>query len=342
MAILLFFMLYCRNFLIQSTFIQLYKKQKLKFIMNKKQINRFNMYLSTVEFCEKNSAISSPLPSFNTNMNNLKMVADAMRLIVQHQAGDITGTTAVKKDFKETLVVWSADSARKLMAFAKLTKNQKLLKDISYSETDLRHLPDTTLPDTAMLIYNYGQQYLSELGSYQINNQTQETLLQAITNLKQSASTPRTEMIGKAQNTQQLIQLFKTGDEALANMDAVIEIVRLSQPDFYAGYKLARKVIETGNSKMSVKGTVIDQTTAQPIAGATVSFWPDGDMAKTVAAGDAMLIKKSAAKGGFYVNTLTSGTYRVLVQKTGYTEQMLTVFVNDGEMTTMDVKLVKV
>jgi len=309
--------------------------------MNKKQINRFNMYLSIVEFCLKNSAIFSPLPNFNTNMNNLKMVADAVRLIVQRQAGDITGTTAVKKDFKETVVIWSADGARKLTAFAKLTKNQKLLKDIAYTETDLRHLPDSTLPDTAMLIYNCGQQYLSELGSYQINDQTQETLLQAITNLKQSVSTPRTEMIGKAQNTQQLIQLFKTGDEALANMDAVVEIVRLTQPDSYAGYKLARKVIETGNSKMSVRGSITDQTTAQPIAGATVSFCPDGETAKAAAPGEAILVKKSAAKGGFYVNGLAAGTYRVVVQKTSYAEQSLTVFVNNGELTTMDVKLAK-
>ncbi len=309
--------------------------------MNKKQENRFGMYLAAVDFCEKNTAITTPLPNFSTNLTSMKTTCGRIHLIVETQAADISGTTAGKNDYRENLVVLGADTARKLMAFAKLSKNQKLLKEISYTESDLRHLPDTVLSDTAKLIYDRAQANLTALASYQVTAESQAALLQAITDYKQALAAPRTEKVSQAQATKELADLFVAGDEALANMDAVVEIVRLTEPNFYAGYKLARKIIESGNRKMSVKGLVTDVLTGDPIPGVVISFWPDGDVTKLVATGDASLVKKTAEKGGFYVSSMPAGTYRVAVQKAGYAEQTLTVYVNDGELTLVDVKLAK-
>ena len=93
---------------------------------------------------------------------------------------------------------------------------------------------------------------------------------------------------------------------------------------------------------MSVKGLVTDGRTGEPVKGVAISFWPDGDASKTYAAEEASLVKKSAEKGGFYVSSMPAGAYRVTLQKAGYAEQTLTVYVNDGELTVVDVKLAKV
>lgn len=309
--------------------------------MNKKQENRFSMYLATVDFCEIYTVITSPLPNFSDNLSNLKTTCDRIHLIVETQAADTSGTTAGKNDYSENLVVSGADTARKLMAFAKLSKNQKLLKEISFTESDLRRLPDSVLADTVKLIYDRAQTYLPSLGSYLITADTQAALLQAITDYKQALASPRVEKVSQVQATKQLAELFVAGDTALANMDAVVEIVRLTQANFYAGYKAARKIIESGNGKMSLRGMVTEALTGEPVPGVAVSFWPDGDVTKSYAAADASLVKKSAAKGGFYVSSMPAGTYRVTLQKAGYAEQTLTVYVNDGELTTVDVKLAK-
>jgi hypothetical protein len=42
------------------------------------------------------------------------------------------------------------------------------------------------------------------------------------------------------------------------------------------------------------------------------------------------------------VSSLAAGTYKVILQKVGYAEQSQNIFVNDGELTTMDVQLAKV
>lgn len=310
--------------------------------MNKKQENRFSMYLATVDFCDLNTDITAPLPNFSTNLTSMKSVCDQIHQIVETQAADTSGTTADKNVLRENLIVKAADTARKLMAFAKLTKNQKLLKEISYTESDLRHLPDTVLPDTAKLIYDRAQANLAALAAYQVTTESQSVLQQAFTDLKAVLASPRVEKVSQAQATKQLIELFVKGDEALANMDAVVEIVRLTQTNFYAGYKLTRKIIETGNTKLAVKGFVTEAVGGAPVPGVVISFWPDGDAMKTYAADEASLVKKTAEKGGFQVNSLPSGTYRVTLQKVGYTEQSLTVYVNEGELTTVDVKLAKV
>lgn len=310
--------------------------------MNKKQANRFSMYLATVDFCKLNADITAPLPSFSTNLTNLKTICDQIFQIATIQAANIRGTTANKNALRETMVVLAADTARKLTAFAKLTQNQILLNEISYTESDLRHLPDTILSDTAKLIYDSAQANLASLAAYLVTVESLSVLLQSVTDFKAAMTSPRAKKVSQSQATKQLIELFVAGDEALANMDVVVEIVRLTQANFYAGYKASRKIIELGNTKLTLKGLVTEALTGASIPGVTISFWPDGDTMKTAKTGDASLVKKTAEKGRFNVSSLPAGTYRINLQKVGYAEQTLTIYVNNGELTTVNVKMDKV
>jgi hypothetical protein len=310
--------------------------------MNKKQANRFSMYLATVDFCELNADITAPLPSFSTNLTSLKATCDQIYQIAPIQATNISGTTTNKNALRETLIVSAADTDRKLTAFAKLTQNQILLNEISYTESDLRHLPDTILSDTTKLIYDSAQANLASLAAYMVTAESLSALLQSITDFKAVMTSPRAKKVSQMQATKQLIELFAAGDKTLSNIDAVIEIVRLTQANFYAGYKAARKIIESGNTKLTVKGLVTEVLTGVPIPGVTISFWPDGDAMKTYATSEASLVKKTAEKGRFNVSSLPAGTYRISLQKVGYAEQTLTIYVNNGELTTVNVKMEKV
>lgn len=310
--------------------------------MKTKQENRFSMYLAVADFCEKHTGITATLPNFSINLSELKTTNEQIHGIVKTQAANITGTTAGKTNARENLIVLTADTSRKLVAYATLNKNQELATEIKYTESYLRHLPDTTLAVVPKLIYERAQDHLAALAVYMVTPETQAALLQAMDDYMLAMTAPRIKKVALGQAVKQLEALFAAGDEALAAMDVVVEIVRLTAPDFYAGYKLVRKIVESGSGKLAVKGLVTETLSGEPVPGVTISFWPDGDVLKTAATGEASLVKKSAPKGGFNVSSLPAGTYRVSLQKPGYAEQTLTVFVNDGELTTVDVKLAKV
>jgi len=130
-------------------------------------------------------------------------------------------------------------------------------------------------------------------------------------------------------------------------MDAAVEIIRLTQPNFYNGYRTARKVISTGKSKLAVKGTITDAATGEPLKGVTVSFCPECVEPTGQAAANAMsaakeevvLTKRTAEKGGFNIKSLPEGVYKVTAKKNGYKEQVVAVAVNDGEMGDLNVEL---
>ena len=71
------------------------------------------MYLAVVDFCEKNTGITTTLPNFSINLSKLKTTCEQTHVIAELQATDISGTTAGKNDYRENLVVLGADTSRK-------------------------------------------------------------------------------------------------------------------------------------------------------------------------------------------------------------------------------------
>jgi hypothetical protein len=118
-------------------------------------------------------------------------------------------------------------------------------------------------------------------------------------------------------------------------MNTSVELIRTSNPDFYNGYQTAGKVLKRGTVTLAVKGLVTESPDNNPLKGVSVTFIPVNGTAKLLnhASGNgAGLVKKTAAKGGFNIKSLESGTYQVLYQKPGYTEITQEVNVTSGEM----------
>lgn len=314
--------------------------------MTNGQESRLSMYRTTTAFSDANASTVENLPNFISNLTTLKSTGSEIQAIGEQQKIGNTGITENKNQLKAALIVLAADNARKLTTFAKFTNNLTLLGEVNYSESDFKRFTDTALKDYAQIIYNRAQSNLEQLTGYGINAGSQQAFLNALSAYNASLSTPRISATLKVQATKKLADLFKTGDAALANMDAAIEIIRISDPTFYSGYKTARKIIAKGIGKLSVKGLVTDAQNGDALKGVTVSFVPDTDLAKIASANSteegSEIIKKTAGKGGFHVKSLAAGTYKVTLKKAGYADQTITMNVNDGERTEIKVKLEKI
>jgi hypothetical protein len=115
----------------------------------------------------------------------------------------------------------------------------------------------------------------------------------------------------------------------------VVEIVRLTEPVFYAGYKNARKIIDQGSGTLQVRGTVAEADTGKPIAGATLIFRLSGQT-------KVVLEKDTADKGGFMIKSLDEGIYEVTIVKVGFQTQKISTVVNWNDLCVLDVKLERV
>ena len=310
--------------------------------MTSQQEDRLSMYLTFKDYQALHVNITETLPNYSENSTLFLNTIPQIQSIWEQQKLSKKGVTDSKNQLKETLIVLTADYARKLGAYAKFTNNAKLAQQVKFSEGKLRQVADTAVKNYGQIVYDLAQPLVGSLAQYGITDETQATLADAITAYNDSIGKPGAERSEGTQLTKQLATLFKTADTALENMDAAVEIIRLTQVDFYNGYKSARKVIETGAGSLSVKGLVTDAQTGLPLKGVTVSFALDGGIAKAASTtSEPELVKKTAEKGGFNIKGLESGMYQVTLKKAGYANQVTTISVSDGEMTELKISLEK-
>jgi hypothetical protein len=312
--------------------------------MNNKQESHLSMQMVTAKFCDESETSLSSLPPYSSNLQILINTNQQIQEIAGYLGTGTGGITSNKKQFRLNLNASASDTARKLSSFAKLTDNYTLLGEVSFSESDFKNFTDIEARDTGQIVYNKAQEHITEVLVYGITEETQTVLQNNINSFSNVMVAPRMGITNKSQATKQMASLFKTAANALEKMDAAVEIVKLTEPVFYTGYKSARKVIDRGTGKLAVKGLVTEASNDEPIKGVTVTFTLDGNtnlLNTTTNEGQPELSKKTAAKGGFNIKSLTAGIYKASFKKMGYAEEVITVNVNDGELTMVEVKLSK-
>lgn len=165
------------------------------------------------------------------------------------------------------------------------------------------------------------------MAEYQITAETQTEFLNTINVFWDSGCASQADRNQHTQNTQLLVDMFKQADIALNGMDLVAETTRVTNPQFYADYKQARRMVMVGTGSLAVRGTVVNAHTGEPIQGATLTFYEiDGSTNKK---GAVVLVKKSAAKGGFNVKNLSKGNYLLMVEMNEFATVEMNVSVND-------------
>jgi len=302
--------------------------------MTNGQINKAAMFRTTTAFCDANAAIVTLLPEFNGNVVTLKSISQQIQTIGEQQKLDVTWITKQKNLLHGQLVALASDTAVKLTAYAQLTHNAELKGEVNITENAFKHFPDGELKDYARIIYDHAQPIVDLLAQYEITATTQTVLLNAINNYNSILGDPRLGKITKSQATTQLAALFTSADAVLADMDAAAKIVQKSQPVFYKGYLAARKVIKVGTTKLSMKIVVAEAGSDEPVKGVSVR-------AVLVSDPTTIIEKITAAKGGVNVKSMSTGDYHITFHKAGYADQTVTVSVNDGETSLVNIKLVK-
>ena len=297
------------------------------------QIQKLRMYIALRILLRANPAILAKLPNANellTALDNAIAEIQANDLLKKKTANEIK---EIINASRASLTRDILSTSRKIQAYADYKKDIAMLKDTKYTDTSLSGLSDVELVQVAKSLYEIVNQYMNELLPYELNPQTQQTLMNDATQYE--TSSPQLDAKNREQKniTAAIVENYKTADGIVASLDKQVEIVHDTEPAFYKEYRTTRKV-DVPRDVVQLVAKITDAQTGAGIPNATVTF------TQTDATADP-IVKPSADKGGFQIKTIAPGIYTVTVVKLGYLTQTLTITLPGDEPYSLDVKMVK-
>jgi hypothetical protein len=302
------------------------------------QLIKTNMYRSSIDFCNLNDTIVQKIPMFAANLQFLKKNLDEIQLFGKLQGTDKTGLAIDKNKLKEKLITLATKYSNKVAIFAKGNSNDTLLQEIRFSVSDLEKLPGEKLVETVQIIHDRIEANIAALADQGITADTQKTFLESIVSFNKSLANPRIGIVEKRQATQKLQALFAAADAAIEIMDLAAASAKDEFPDFYNGYRTARKLVDISSGSLALKASAKELPGGEPLPGAVFTFKQENSMAGN---GNGLIVKKTSKKGNFNLKSIDPGTYKVQVSKDGYKGQEVSVNVTEGERSELIVEMEK-
>lgn len=303
--------------------------------MTSKQDSKLKMYLTVRIFLLSNRAILAKLPNCNEFMTALDNSIKEIQSINEQNQFNTKGITGNKQELREALSVLIVDNSSKMQAYARYIHDTVLLSETKFTISLLRKVSALELVDIAKGLHNRIQGVIDKVTEYNLTAETQTAFRTATDAFNDSIPQPRQSQLKIKENTLLGSNAFADADEALSNIDTLVEIVKLTEPNFYANYKNARKIVEYGTGSLQVQGTIVEAETQRPIPIAAVTFRLNGQ-------NEVVLEKETAAKGGFMVKSLPEGIYNVSATKVGFKPQTITLTVSKDELCNVEMELEKI
>lgn len=280
-----------------------------------------------------NLAILEKLPNATVLLTALdNAIADIQSNIALQQASGNEQKEQLEK-LHDKVVQDAMDASRKTGAYADAIDNKALLKDSQLAESKISRLKDIELIQIAKGMYNLVNTNLEQLTPYGLTADTQTTFLSDIALFEAFIPQQGNAGLDKKNITKALNESYKTADKVVSHFDKLLEIVRLTEPKFYADYKALRR-IEMPTDVVQLVAKITDAATGAGIPNVSVSLQLNGSSADPI-------VKQTAEKGGFQIKSLENGIYTVTVEKIGYLTQTLTLTLPGDEQYSMEVKMVK-
>jgi len=309
--------------------------------MNSKDEAKVSMYQAVLAFLEKHPEITATLPNCPELIAAIKLAIVNILGLGKELNSDRSGISDTKKEQSADLELKAADLSGKLTAYATHKKNYELLKLVKINISTLRKSRDNDLASHSLKLCDAAEPLLPELVTYKVT-QVETTYIRTLcAAFLDIIPKPKENVKDKAEVLLAFRKLMKETDAMFLEMDAIMLIVRYEKPEFYAHYTSSRVVVNTGVRKLAVQCKFTDAVTGLGLKGVKTVFElvTDAEMKAAATADLVKNVKKSSAKGGLNIKTMPAGTYLVTVSKQGYVTQTATIYVNEGELTTLTLAL---
>lgn len=287
------------------------------------------MYLSVRNLKNIFGESIKKISKYESASDQLQKDIDQIQQVSEQQGINKKGITVDKNKLKTNLVTLTLKYSGKISIFAIAENNETLLHEVRLNESDLNKIAGVILRDKARIIYDRVQANLENLKEQGINEETQKKFLDSINAFNNALSTPRTSIAERRLATQKLAVLFKSADDTLEIMDLASQSAKDEQPDFYYAYKAARKLVDLGTGRLTLRAIATDEISGEPLKKVLFTFRHNGIM--QVKNGNGEITKETSDKGILQIKKLEPGTYTLSVRKNGYKDKQLEINIPGNE-----------
>ena len=300
--------------------------------MTNRQEAKLKMYLALRVFLKINESSINPLPNAAEFITALDKAILLIQTYSEFKQFKGSGNTEAKNQYREVLEKLSLENAGKIHAWAKYKKNDLLIAETKTNQTKLNKLTDIKLLDFAKGLLNRINTDLTSLTDYKLDAATQETFKNQIELFENSVPSIKNTKVNFKEATKQIAKGITDADEAIDNLDSLVEMIRFSESILYTDYKATRKIDNSRSNNFVFKALVTDAA-GNPVKDVVIRFFDKNN-------GNAeVLKKKTAAKGGINVTNLADGEYSLTFEKPGYQPQKADAVINSGELKVLKIQL---
>lgn len=270
------------------------------------------MINSTTGFCDANIAATSGITGFATLLAVIKGKVVLINSMNQIGDGTTTGVTLDTKVLRGAMSGLALKCANATLAYANSIHNNTLAALVNYTESDLSRAKKEDVDDICEAIHDATNTNIAGASPFGVSA-TDVTDLQAAIDLYRTASqNPRQAIITKSQAKKKVTIMIREviDDLLIAQLDKMASTLKLTNKDFYSGYKQAREIIDLGSTTTKIRGTVLDENDV-PLKGVLL-------VVKKAGTNEKVAETETDVKGKYIAKKLPVGDFDLSWELKGY------------------------
>ncbi|MDE0472771.1 MAG: hypothetical protein OXH57_12610 [Ekhidna sp.] len=213
--------------------------------MNQDQINRLEMYQTTLDYLDANNAVWNTIPIIGKYKNALSTINTSIKTAAADQANARVFIGKSLSALKKTIASKMDILDDMLEAYAVDTDNAELTQRANNAKSDYFRLPNEDFEIKVKQVIGLLETHLKAMADYGMSEEQLKDVKLDYDQFLVLRGKPRSYRVASSAATQDLATLFREGTIATEKLDRVMKRYRRANANFYNGYVAARRVVDS-------------------------------------------------------------------------------------------------
>jgi len=214
--------------------------------MIKHQKNKYSMYVGVRAYLDKHVSGYEDNIEFNEHINSYKAAINEIELKEDERNKATKGKVKSKTVSRETASDLALAAAGALYSFAKKRGDVTLMDSVKHRRSGFTRMRDALLVIELNSILDKSKQYRSEISRFGITPEILSEFENEVMRYTEALGAKNTGSATKSGAKKTMAALFSEADSLLDSIGRFMDLYRIKDPEFFAGYRSARSIKDLG------------------------------------------------------------------------------------------------